>query len=57
MPTERFWTVTVDRTLIEPIDKAIQTAKNEFGGQLYDSRSDFVNQAIIEKLRTLEVTA
>jgi metal-responsive CopG/Arc/MetJ family transcriptional regulator len=56
MNRDRWITVTIDRTLIDPIDRFIEEAKNEFGGKLYDSRSDFVNKAIIEKLKQVEVT-
>jgi hypothetical protein len=54
---DRWVQVTVDRSLTETVDKVIKEIKDEYGRLIYRSRAHFVDEAITEKLKTLEVPA
>jgi hypothetical protein len=55
--TNRWVECTVDRPLTEKIDRVIKVAKDEFGRQKYPSRARFIDEAITEKLKQMEVIA
>lgn len=44
-------TVRVAAELIEPIERLIENAKDEFGSPLFRSKTDFVTKAVKEFLR------
>jgi metal-responsive CopG/Arc/MetJ family transcriptional regulator len=56
MAREDWISVNVDRNLCKQIDRVIKHARKE-NGVKYDSRPDFVEEAITEKLKRLEVIA
>ena len=47
--------VNVDRALTEKIDRVIKGIKDEFGRRKYTSRARFIDDAIVEKLKQMEV--
>ena len=48
--SEEYTTVSFERSLLEAVDRAVESAKKEYGGKKWKSRAAFVKEAVEEKL-------
>ena len=53
---DRWVDINVDKTLVERIEKVIKKVKDDYGRTKYTSRVRFIDEAITEKLKQMEVT-
>lgn len=55
--SDKWVNIGIEKTLAKIIDSIVEKKKDEFGRPLFESRSAFVDHAITEKLKKMEVAA
>lgn len=48
--------VRISKPLLEKIDKAVETIKDDFGIKKFSNRRDFIDEAVKDFLRDMEVS-